>query len=199
MSVNPTDNEYFKEEHILKEDLILPIKLLKNKYLSSNKKLIISFLIMNRNENEIEATSNLSISKNLGLSISKIKGLMFDLVENYNFITPTSTSTYIVDVELLFHYLNQTNERFKIITSDIDMDVFNKVDYELNNWTRKKSIKIQDIVTLTGITAISIRGNYPNFNNVVKKINLKIERDKRPIVLDDKGNNMNTKKYIKRT
>lgn len=194
-SKTPTENEFFKEEHVLKEDLILPIKLLRNKNLTPTQKLIVSFLIINRNDNDIEATSRLSISKNLGISLTKIKHNLEFMLNRFNFIIPTSSYTFIIDVEKLYTYLNLTNERYKVITSDVDMEIYNKVDEALKNWKFKKNIKIQHIVKITGITAIDIRANYPNFNNVVKNINKIRERTIRPIILDEKGNNMNTKKY----
>jgi hypothetical protein len=194
-SKTPTENEFFKEEHVLKEDLILPIKLLRNKNLTSTQKLIVSFLIINRNDNDIEATSRLSISKNLGISLTKIKHNLEFMLNRFNFVIPTSSYTFIIDVEKLYTYLNLTNERYKVITSDVDMEIYNKVDEALKNWKFKKNIKIQHIVKITGITAIDIRANYPNFNKVVNDINKIRERTIRPIILDEKGNNMNTKKY----
>jgi hypothetical protein len=195
MSKTPTENEFFKEDHVLKEDLILPIKLLKNKNISPTQKLIISFLIINRNDEDIEATSRLSISKNLGITLMKVKDNLHVMLNKFKFIIPTSSYTYIIDVEKLYHYLNVTNERYKIITSDVDMEIYNKVDEVLKNWSFKKNIKIQHIVKITGITAIDIRANYPNLNKVVKDINKTRERAIRPIILDEKGNNTNTKKY----
>lgn len=197
-SKSPTENEFFKEDHVLKEDLILPIKLLRNKNISPTQKLIISFLIINRNDNDIGATSRLSMSKNLGITLIKIKNNLHVMLNKFKFIIPTSSSTYIIDVEILYHYLNLTNERYKVITSDVDMEIFNKVDAALKNWCFKKNVKIQHIVKITGITAIDIRANYPNFNKVVKDINKIKERTLRPIILDEKGNNMNTKKYIQK-